>query len=582
MPSVFLIAARSLRAPLILIVLLFSISTVGLTLIPGIDELGQPWRMSIFHAIYFATYTSTTIGFGEIPHAFTDAQRLFAIVIIYLSVIGWTYLLGTLLSLAQDKAFQQALVAARFRRVVRGLHEPFFLVCGLGETGMTVARALDRLGTRFTAIDLDERRVQELELEETSLDVPVLAADVRSAETLESAGLLKPECQGVLALCNNDDTNLAVALAVGLLRPDLPLISRADTPATAALMQTFGSCRVISPSQDFADHLGLALRAPETDRLLAWLTGTPGSWLPPSLPPRIPMPPGHWLICGHGRYGSAAVAAIQRAGFRVTVVDPAGLPAIGLHRIEGLATDTAVLRDAGAETACGVFAGTDDDTANLAIALAARRINPGVFVILRQNLQASGMLFGKFGADMTMVISRIIANECLAALRTPQLADFLDLVRRRDDLFAYALAESLRVLVGDEVPRFWSLTIGPLEAPGLLSAAARLPLPLTVGALCCSPRARADRLLCLALLLVRDGTQVEVPGDEEALRLGDRLLFAGQRSAEADQALVLRDANAAAYVLSGRREAEGWLWRWAARRWAEQHGTSRTAPPVGP
>jgi hypothetical protein len=93
-----------------------------------------------------------------------------------------------------------------------------------------------------------------------------------------------------------------------------------------------------------------------------------------------------------------------------------------------------------------------------------------------------------------------------------------------------------------------------------------MPITPTVGALCCSPWVRGDRLLGLALLLVRGTKQIEVPGDDEPLQLGDRLLFAGQLSAETQQSLVLRDENAAAYVLSGRREADGWLWRWMERR----------------
>ena len=160
MPSLLLITIRRLRAPLILIILIFAFSMTGLTLIPGVDENGHEWRLSLFQAFYFVTFTATTIGFGEVPRAFTDEQRLFVTLIIYLSVIGWAYLLGSLLSLAQDKGFQQAIVSRRFSRSVGGLREPFYLICGLGDTGMTVARALDKLNYRFTAIDKDERKVQ--------------------------------------------------------------------------------------------------------------------------------------------------------------------------------------------------------------------------------------------------------------------------------------------------------------------------------------------------------------------------------------------------------------------------------------
>jgi hypothetical protein len=276
-PNLILITIRRLRAPLILIILVFAGSTMGLTLIPGVDSEGSPWRMSLFEAFYFVTFTATTIGFGELPHSFTDEQRLFVTGIIYLSVLGWAYLLGSLLSLAQDRGLQQAIVGARFRRAVAGMREPFYLVCGLGDTGMTVVRALDKLGYRFAAIDKDERRIQELELEGLSMDAPALTADARSPETLSLAGLLKPECKGVLALSNDDETNLAVAIAACILRPGLSVIGRADTAVTAASMASLSAYRVVNPFREFGEHLELAMRAPETHRLLSWLTSPPGS-----------------------------------------------------------------------------------------------------------------------------------------------------------------------------------------------------------------------------------------------------------------------------------------------------------------
>jgi Trk K+ transport system NAD-binding subunit len=561
MHSVFFITLRRLRAPLILIILIFTLSMIGLTLIPGVDAEGRAWHMTLFQAFYFVTYTATTIGFGEIPHTFTDTQRLFVTAIIYLSVLGWAYLLGTFLNLAQDKGFQQVIVAARFRRSVAGLREPFFLVCGLGEAGMTVVRSLDRLGYRFTAIDRDERRIQELAIEELSSDAPTLAADVRSPETLATAGLLKSECQGVLALCNDDDANLAVSVSASLLRPGLPVIGRAEGTAVAASMSSLGISRVINPFHVFAEHLELAIRSPDTYRLLAWLTSSSRSHLPHSVPPRIPVAPGHWIVFGYGRFGTEISAALQRGGFRATVIDPAGFEPRGLHAMTGAGSGAAVLHEAGTDTAVGLFAGTDDDTSNLAIAIAARRMNPGLFIIVRQNQQANDMLFHSFGADMTMVASQIIADECIAVLRTPLLADFLDLVRRKTDLWAYGLTQSLETIVGRETPSFWSVRIDAAAVAGLVEAMQRLDRPLTVADLSRSPQRRDASLPCLALLILRGGDVIELPQDDCEIRTGDRILFAGQRTAQADQQLLLQDAGVADTVLGTRSEARGWVWR---------------------
>src|SRR3712207_3219151 len=97
--STIFLVMRRMRAPLITLIVIFSISVVGLTLIPGVDPAGRPARISLFESFYFMSYTATTIGFGELPWPFTPAQRLWVTFSIYLSVIGWAYAIGSLLTL---------------------------------------------------------------------------------------------------------------------------------------------------------------------------------------------------------------------------------------------------------------------------------------------------------------------------------------------------------------------------------------------------------------------------------------------------------------------------------------------------
>ena len=75
--------------------------------------------MDFFHAFYFVSFMSTTIGFGEIPYEFTDGQRLWVTFSLYASVVVWFYAIGNLLSLVQDRAFRQALIERKFARRIR-------------------------------------------------------------------------------------------------------------------------------------------------------------------------------------------------------------------------------------------------------------------------------------------------------------------------------------------------------------------------------------------------------------------------------------------------------------------------------
>ena len=122
---------------------------------------------------------------------------------IYLSVVGWSYAILTLLALFQDRAFADALAHARFGRRVRRLGEPFYIICGCGETGHLITRALDRRGTCFVVVELKETRISELELEDFRTDTPALVGDARRPQNLVLAGIDHPQCRGVVALTDD-------------------------------------------------------------------------------------------------------------------------------------------------------------------------------------------------------------------------------------------------------------------------------------------------------------------------------------------------------------------------------------------
>ena len=119
MSDIFFLVLRRLRVPLILLISVYAIATLGMTLIPGTTEDGETWYMSFFHAFYFVSFMGTTIGFGEIPHPFNDAQRAWVLVCIYTSVISWLYGIGTMLKLLQDDTFTNAVAKKAFQRSIQ-------------------------------------------------------------------------------------------------------------------------------------------------------------------------------------------------------------------------------------------------------------------------------------------------------------------------------------------------------------------------------------------------------------------------------------------------------------------------------
>lgn len=555
--SIFFLALRRMRAPLIVLIVIYAVSTLGLTLIPGVDAQAQPAPpMSFFHAFYFVSYTASTIGFGEIPGAFSDAQRMWVTVCIFLSVIGWSYSIISLLALVQDKGFQQVLLSGRFARRVKHLGEPFYIICGCGETGLLIARALDRSGIRIVAIERDHARIQELELEDFAADILVVCADAAQPQNLLLAGLKHRSCRGVLAITDDDSCNLAVAIASRLVNPGLMIVARVASPAVERNMMSFGTHYVVNHFEKFADYLAQAIQSPNWFRLVDLLTGLPGH----EVPERHDPPVGDWVVCGYGLFGQAVVRNLDRQGVSLTVIAPEQHLPVNVRHIVGHGMEAEPLRQAGIETAVGVVAGGDNDTNNLSIAMTAKELNPNLFVVVRQNRVANEVLFDAYDADFTMVPSRIVARECMALITSPLLPRFLRHVRSWPDARAARVAKQIEELCIHRVPLVWSVRLDAADAPAVHQLLLLEPLTMELAALRRDPTDRERLLPLLPLLLVRDGRDQELPTDETLLKAGDELLFAGTRSAKVAQNLSLDNRNVLDYVLTG-HDAQGFLWR---------------------
>ncbi|MDX1374603.1 MAG: NAD-binding protein [Burkholderiales bacterium] len=567
--SVLILALRRLRAPLIYVVAVFAVGIVGLVLIPGVDAEGRTWHMTIAQALYFMAYTASTTGFGEIPHPYTDAQRLWATFMIFASVLGWAFLVGWLVALARDRAFRSAVIGARFARRVRVLAEPFYLICGFGETGSLVGRALDDLGFRFVVVDIDETRVQELDLLDLAQSAPALTGDARVPANLIAAGLTNRSCRGVIALTNDDQANLAVAMAVRLLNPKIPVLARAMNQETAANMASFDTDHIINPFATFGRYLALAIASPGASQLLRWLTGMPGWTLRPETAP----PHGQWVVCGYGRFGRECVRALRKHGLEVTIIDPSAKVHDGVKSVRGVGTEAEPLRAAGIEGAVGIVAGTDDDVTNLSIVVTARQINRNLFTVVRQNLQANHALFDAFDADVTMVSSEIVAHECLARIHTPLLARFLLQAREQGEEWSDALVARLQASLGEATPEIWSVAMTALGAHALHRALLLEGATIRVGDLRRDPGNRESMLACEALYLASGETVTLLPDDEIPLAPGDALLFAGKPAARRAQLQTLRNVNVRDYVVHGIDRPGGWIW---------QRLTQRQAPPRAP
>jgi len=548
--GVFLVLRR-MRVPLIVLIMIFAINVLGLSLMPGQDAEGQPERMGLFDSFYFMSYTATTIGFGELPNDFTAPQRMWVTLTIFLSVVGWAYAIGALLSLMQDQAFRQALRRHSFTRSVRRVREPFMLLVGYGNASKMLARSLDDMGRRFVVLDNQETRVSGVELDSYRADAPALLGDARDTALLTLAGLGHAACAGVVALTGDDETNLDVAMTTALLRPDLPVIARSGSRDVAERMRAFHAQEVVNPLDRFGDHLRILLRAPAAYQLMIWLTSAPGSPLPHRFDK---LPHGRWVVCGHDQYGEELSSDLHAEGLDVTVVHVAGGTVLAG---EG---DSAYVVEAGhVSDAVAFVAATTNDTTNLWLVEAAKRANPDAFVVALQNRRANAELFTAVGVDFGMVPAEVIAHEVLARLANPVLMRFLPEVPKQGNEWSAELVDRLVDKCGPGTPDLWRVRCDDEEAPALTDRLARGDLRL--GDLLRDPADRDHDLGIVPLTLLREGDRTLAPTSDTVLRDGDQLLLAGRLRDQAALTSTMTEYPTATYVLDGRRVPTGWLWR---------------------
>ncbi|MFG1995108.1 potassium channel family protein [Actinoplanes sp. NPDC048988] len=552
--TIFLILRR-MRAPLIVLIVIFAVSVLGLTLMPGQDPSGRPTRMGFFDAFYFMSYTATTIGYGEIPHTFTGAQRLWVIASIYLSVVGWAYAIGSLLTLVRDRAFREALALRRFTRQVVHMREPFLLIVGYGQTGQLLGHALDSLGRRLVVLDDTPEHVDSLDIDAYYADVPGLVADGANPHMLGAAGLEHPQCEGVVALTNNDEVNLTVAMTAALIRPSLPVIARTVSPVIEHRMRAFGSPTVVNPFDRFGDHIRLALHQPSSFQLLAWLIKGEGATRPErGRPPTS----GRWVVCGYGRFGHKLVDDLRADGLEVTVID-LGSAEDGV--IVGDASEPSVMAQASLSTAVGFVAGTHNDATNLSLAAAARKENPALFIGARQNRPRNAPLFATMDVDWLLVPAEMAAREIYAQLSTPLTWRFLQEMPARGDEWAAETIALLGAHCGSQLDGLWKVTLTAREAPALMAWLDSDAVTPRLGDLMHCPHDRDQRIAAVPLLLLRGDESTLGPADDVVLRPGDQLLFAGRRMARRDLLDTMTNHVVSEYVLYGRTVPAGWLWQ---------------------
>ena len=358
------------------------------------------------------------------------------------------------------------------------------------------------------------------------------------------AGLGHKDCEGVLALTGDDDTNLAVVMATSLLRPDLPALGRCTHKHTRARMEHFAPASAISSDDRFGEYLGLSIHRPVTYQLLLWLMENDEEKL---LPVRTDLAARRWLVCVDGEFGEEVVSDLAAAGVSVELI----APSVSEPDVSG---------------SVGFVAGTGNDTVNIALAEHTRHANPDAYIVLRQQNNAKKPLIDALQIDSVYIATELVAREVLARILTPEFWSFVEHALTQDDQWATRVRDHLVDRCDERTPQRHVLTLSAQQAPAIAEWLRR-GQSLTLGDLMRRPDDREATLPLAALVVVRDGEPMFVPSEDTPLALDDKVLLVGKTAGLDQVSEICHYSATIEYLATGQEVPQSWVWaKLTARR----------------
>ncbi len=527
---VIFIVMREMRGPLIALLTVYSVSILGMVFIPGIEVDGETQYMSVFHAFYFMTYTATTTGFGEIPVKFSDAQRFWAIICLYVSVITWLYAIGSIIRLLQNHFLLRAFSEWRFSRGVRRIESPFVIMCGFGDTGSVLMRGLSDYDYPAVIIDNDEERIKALQLRNYKVPTPSFCGDASVPKHLLEAGLRRPNCKAVIAITNSEEANLKISALARLLNPNVGLISMSKVEVFEETLVTLGGeVHIVDPFKTFAKVLAASMKNPGFYAFNKWLVREKGATLERYITPPTGTS-GTWIVCGYGRMGHEVNRVLSRYGVKTAVIDPHdSKEEEHIERYIVGRTTSKTLRQAGIENAVGILSGTDDDGHNLGILLNARYFNKNLFTIVRQNKHENEIAFRAATVDMIMQPTLVAARKILFLLIAPLLKTFfrylLDNEPGRQETME-SIIHSLREKVGNQPPHLVTINFTREKSKAVVELLDEGEKVL-LGDLIRDPRAREQALDLVVFVIKSADQEIVLPPKSYEIQENDQILFCG-------------------------------------------------------
>ena len=547
-----------MRLPFVVITVTYTVAMIGLIVIPGIDNNGNEYHMSIFDAFYFVTYMATTIGFGELPFPFTHEQRIWVSVSIYVTVLGWFYGIGALVSLLQDKLFLSEIAIARFKSSVKNIKEDFVIVLGYNVTTSEIIRIMTKSKMRVVVIEQNQNRADYLMLEGFVPQVPVLVKDAHNPISFEHAGINSIHCKSVVSLFKKDILNLRITLSVKLLNPRVKMVVKSTTQEQTVNLLDVGADIVDNPFLIISNQIEMTLKAPSLFKIENWLYDTH------TLDEKtFTIPNQDILICGYGRLGKYLNEMFARNNIFPTIIenDPIRVTQAKndgvINCIDGSAEDQNCLTTANIQEMKLAIIATQDDTINLSILSTIRKLNKDLILIVRENEISDFSIFSHAKIDHIFIPEQILVHKTTNAISNPLSDKLIRLMTTEDEQWGQKLLVNLIKTIGTK-PLRYELVINESQSKTVYDYIKDTKQPITLDTLRRSRRDYKQYNNLFGLLIIRDEEYILLPDYDFQVEIDDQILFACDENAINDLEYVINNIYEFNYIMTGDDKKNKW------------------------
>jgi voltage-gated potassium channel len=210
--------------------------------------------VSLLDAVYYATVSLSTTGYGDITPASDTARLINILVVTPLRLLFLIVLVGTTLELLTERS-RQAYKVQRWRSKVRN----HVVVVGYGTKGAAAVDTMLGDGAKPSAIVVVDSDPERLRLA-AGRGLVTVSGNATRSDVLRTAGV--PAAASIVVAPSRDDTAVLVTLTARELAPSATIVAAVRETENVHLVRQSGADSVVVSSETAGRLLGMATTTP--------------------------------------------------------------------------------------------------------------------------------------------------------------------------------------------------------------------------------------------------------------------------------------------------------------------------------